>query len=120
MQLKEQVQSGQHRIAELLHKATAVDKEEYDRVVQESDAFRNKLSTEQAVVEELKTANTAAQSSQASVQAEVTRLTAAAKADQDNLRSMQAEVSRLQPLADQAESLQASVASLEVCSIFRL
>jgi len=118
VQLKEQVQSGQRRIAELLHKATAVDKEEYDRVVQESDAFRNKLSTEQAVVKELTSANTAAQSSLASIQAEVTQLTAAAKADQDNLRSTQAEVSRLQPLADQAESLQASVASLEVPFMF--
>ncbi len=117
-QLKEQVQSGQRRIAELLHKATAVDKEEYDRVVQESDAFRNKLSTEQALVKELTSANTAAQSSLASIQAEVTQLTAAAKADQDNLRSTQAEVSRLQLVADQAESLQATVASLEVPIMF--
>ncbi|KAA6416807.1 MAG: hypothetical protein FRX49_13234 [Trebouxia sp. A1-2] len=111
--LKEQVQSGQRRIAELLHKATAVDKEEYDRVVQESDTFRNKLSSEQAVVKELTSANTAAQSSLATVQAEVTRLTAAAKADQDNLRTTQAESSRLRLLANQAESMQASVASLE-------
>ena len=118
VQLKEQVQSGQRRIAELLHKATAVDKEEYDRVVQESNAFRNKLSTEQAVVKELTSANTAAQSSLASIQAEVTQLTAAAKADQDNLRSTQAEVSRLQLVADQAESLQATVASLEVPIMF--
>ncbi len=120
VQLKEQVQSGQRRIAELLHKATAVDKEEYDRVVQEGDAFRNKLSTEQAVVKELTSANIAAQSSLASIQAEVTRLTAAAKADQDNLRSTQSEVSRLQLLADQADSLQASVASLEVPFMFHL
>lgn len=120
MQLKEQVQSGQRRIAELLHKATAVDKEEYDRVVQESDTFRNKLSSEQAVVKELTSANTAAQSSLATVQAEVTRLTAAAKADQDNLRTTQAESSRLRLLANQAESMQASVASLEVSFTFEL
>ncbi len=119
-QLKEQVQSGQRRIAELLHKATAVDKEEYDRVVEESNAFKTKLSTEQAVVKELISASTAAQTSLASVQAEVTRLTAAAKAEHDNLKSVQAEVSRLQLLADQAVSLQASVASLEVFLMFQL
>ena len=79
-------------------------------------ANQNKLSTEQAEVKRLSAANSAAQDNLSRAEAEVSRLTTALKSAQDSLTSIQADVSRLQPLADQAESLQSQVTSLQVFS----